>query len=84
MFSLAIDFLLVNDICFFQTCAVDIFSAGCVVYYAITNGKHPFGEPLKRQANILCAQSSLEHINCHGNKLFCDLYECNMFCWFWC
>lgn len=36
------------------TCAVDIFSLGCVFYYVLSNGKHPFGDPLRRQANILC------------------------------
>jgi serine/threonine protein kinase len=25
-----------------KTKAVDIFSAGCVIYYALTKGKHPF------------------------------------------
>ena len=25
---------------------------GCVVYYVLTNGSHPFGVALKRQANI--------------------------------
>ncbi|XP_060605820.1 serine/threonine-protein kinase/endoribonuclease IRE1-like [Ruditapes philippinarum] len=38
------------------TCAVDIFSAGCVLYYVVTRGKHPFGEPLRRQANILAGE----------------------------
>jgi serine/threonine protein kinase len=26
--------------------AVDVFSAGCVMYYAATSGQHPFGEPV--------------------------------------
>src|SRR5689334_23116992 len=26
------------------TKAVDIFSAGCVVHYVLTKGKHPFGQ----------------------------------------
>ncbi len=26
------------------TKAVDIFSAGCVVHYVLTRGKHPFGQ----------------------------------------
>ncbi|XP_011874492.1 PREDICTED: serine/threonine-protein kinase/endoribonuclease IRE1-like [Vollenhovia emeryi] len=41
------------------TCAVDIFSLGCVFYYVLSNGKHPFGDPLRRQANILCGESNL-------------------------
>ncbi|XP_025155794.1 serine/threonine-protein kinase/endoribonuclease IRE1 isoform X2 [Harpegnathos saltator] len=41
------------------TCAVDIFSLGCVFYYVFSSGKHPFGDPLRRQANILCGESNL-------------------------
>ncbi|XP_014471160.1 PREDICTED: serine/threonine-protein kinase/endoribonuclease IRE1 [Dinoponera quadriceps] len=41
------------------TCAVDIFSLGCVFYYVLSNGKHPFGDPLRRQANILCGEINL-------------------------
>lgn len=41
------------------TCAVDIFSLGCVFYYVLSGGKHPFGDPLRRQANILCDESNL-------------------------
>jgi len=35
------------------TCSVDIFSLGCVFYYVLTEGSHPFGDALRRQANIL-------------------------------
>merc|ERR1719410_2704832 len=35
------------------TCLVDIFSMGCVYFYLLTKGKHPFGENFHRQANIL-------------------------------
>lgn len=41
------------------TCAVDIFSLGCVFYYVLSNGKHPFGDSIRRQANILCDNSDL-------------------------
>ncbi|XP_032689202.1 serine/threonine-protein kinase/endoribonuclease IRE1 isoform X2 [Odontomachus brunneus] len=41
------------------TCAVDIFSLGCVFYYVLSDGKHPFGDPLRRQANIICGESNL-------------------------
>lgn len=41
----------------YQTCAVDVFSMGCVLYYVKTSGKHPFGDPLRRQANILSGES---------------------------
>lgn len=52
----------------FQTCMVDIFSAGCVFYYVVSEGLHPFGKSLQRQANILLGAYSLDHLdpNIHG------------------
>ncbi|KAI6076638.1 Serine/threonine-protein kinase/endoribonuclease IRE2 [Aix galericulata] len=41
------------------TCAVDIFSAGCVFYYVVSGGQHPFGDSLRRQANILAGTYQL-------------------------
>lgn len=38
----------------------DIFSLGCVFYYIISGGKHPFGRADQRQDNILKNQSVLE------------------------
>lgn len=35
------------------TRAIDIFSAGCMFYYCITEGHHPFGDVFSRQANIV-------------------------------
>jgi serine/threonine-protein kinase/endoribonuclease IRE1 len=34
------------------TQAVDIFSSGCVFFYVLSGGKHPFDPVLYRQANI--------------------------------
>ena len=51
-----------------QTCAVDIFSAGCVLYFAVTNGKHPFGDSLKRQSNIMGGDFYLEHLRGDGKE----------------
>ncbi|ANB15706.1 bifunctional endoribonuclease/protein kinase IRE1 [Sugiyamaella lignohabitans] len=34
------------------TRAVDIFSLGCVFYYILSNGQHPFGINSKRESNI--------------------------------
>ncbi|KAL2966179.1 hypothetical protein AAZX31_16G101800 [Glycine max] len=36
-----------------QTRAVDIFSLGCVLFFCVTGGKHPFGERIERDINIL-------------------------------
>ncbi|KAL2101092.1 hypothetical protein ACEWY4_002853 [Coilia grayii] len=44
------------------TCTVDIFSAGCVFYYVVSCGSHPFGKSLQRQANILQGTYSLQHL----------------------
>ncbi|XP_054160435.1 serine/threonine-protein kinase/endoribonuclease IRE1-like [Oppia nitens] len=32
---------------------IDIFSMGCLLYYTLTKGYHPFGDLLHRQSNIL-------------------------------
>ncbi|ESW28251.1 hypothetical protein PHAVU_003G271000 [Phaseolus vulgaris] len=36
-----------------QTRAADIFSLGCVFFFCITGGRHPFGERIERDINIL-------------------------------
>lgn len=61
------------------TCAVDIFSLGCVFYYVLSDGKHPFGDPLRRQANILCKKcfvstySKIRFLFCINNILDSDI-----------
>ena len=35
------------------TRAVDIFSLGCIFYYVLSKGEHPFGDRILREANIL-------------------------------
>lgn len=45
-----------------QTCAVDMFSLGCLFYYVLSNGKHPFGEGLHRQGNILENKRTLKDL----------------------
>lgn len=35
-----------------QTKSVDMFALGCVYYYCITEGSHPFGVPHEREDNI--------------------------------
>lgn len=54
-----------------QTCAVDIFSAGCIFYYVVSGGQHPFGDSLRRQANILSGSYQLSCLQeeVHGETL---------------
>uniref|UniRef100_A0A2P2KIS3 non-specific serine/threonine protein kinase n=1 Tax=Rhizophora mucronata TaxID=61149 RepID=A0A2P2KIS3_RHIMU len=42
-----------------QTRAVDLFSLGCVLFFCITGGRHPFGDPLERDINIVKNQMDL-------------------------
>lgn len=39
---------------------MDIFSLGCVYYYVLSNGGHPFGDTVKRQLNILSYEYDLK------------------------
>ncbi|KAL1452596.1 hypothetical protein WDU94_006813 [Cyamophila willieti] len=41
-------------------CNVDIFSLGCVFHFVLSGGRHPFGDTLRRQANILAGEYSLK------------------------
>lgn len=43
----------------------DVFSLGCIFYFVLTSGQHPFGRPMERTFRILhnlsdCMQSSLD------------------------
>ncbi|XP_046660602.1 serine/threonine-protein kinase/endoribonuclease IRE1 [Homalodisca vitripennis] len=53
------------------TCHVDIFSLGCVFYYVLSHGRHPFGDTLHRQANILSNDYKLAGLS----VLWCGLIE---------
>ncbi|MFS8034228.1 putative protein kinase IRE1 family [Helianthus anomalus] len=48
-----------------QTRAVDLFSLGCVLFFCITCGRHPFGDHLERDVNVAKNRVNLflvEHI----------------------
>ena len=36
-----------------QSRSVDVFSLGCLMYYSLTGGSHPFGERLERDSNVI-------------------------------
>ncbi|XP_063170714.1 serine/threonine-protein kinase/endoribonuclease IRE2 [Candoia aspera] len=59
------------------TCAVDIFSAGCIFYYVLSHGQHPFGHSFHRQANILEGAYRLVQLQqeTHSNVVGRDLIE---------
>jgi len=46
-----------------NTCAVDVFSLGCVYHFVLTKGKHPFGESFHRQGNILSGKHDLRRLD---------------------
>ncbi|KAJ5493497.1 Serine/threonine-protein kinase ppk4 [Penicillium diatomitis] len=54
------------------TRAIDIFSLGCVFYYVLTRGSHPFDKNGKfmREANIVKGQFDLEELNRLGDYAF--------------
>ncbi|KAF2364029.1 Pyrrolo-quinoline quinone repeat [Trinorchestia longiramus] len=41
------------------TRAVDIFSLGCLFYYVVTGGQHPYGHDIVRQGNIASGNNDL-------------------------
>ncbi|KAI7907214.1 uncharacterized protein BX663DRAFT_495206 [Cokeromyces recurvatus] len=48
------------------TRAIDIFSAGCVFYYVLSNGDHPFGNRFGREHNILNSNYDLSKLDSMG------------------
>ncbi|KAI8351577.1 kinase-like domain-containing protein [Mortierella sp. GBAus27b] len=51
-----------------MTRAIDIFSAGCVFYYVLTNGDHPFGDRYSREKNILLNRPNLSGLDSMGSE----------------
>ncbi|WKX97486.1 hypothetical protein Q1695_013280 [Nippostrongylus brasiliensis] len=41
---------------------VDVFSLGCIFYYVLSDGEHPFGDSLHRQTNIINGKYNLRAI----------------------
>ena len=44
------------------TRAIDIFSLGCVFFYILSRGNHPFGDRYMREANIVKGQYNLDQL----------------------
>lgn len=51
------------------TKAIDIFSLGCIFYYILTGGNHPFGDRFMREGNIISGRYDL--------SLLDNLSDCN-------
>jgi serine/threonine-protein kinase/endoribonuclease IRE1 len=54
------------------TKSVDIFALGCVFYYVLTNGGHPYGDRFERDVNIIRDEktlSGLEHFGEEGSEV---------------
>lgn len=47
---------------------VDIFALGCLFYYTLTNGGHPYGDRFEREVNILKNVKSLEGLERFGEE----------------
>ena len=46
---------------------MDIFSSGCIFYYILSGGLHPFGDRFKQQGNIINGDFDLDMIKeCDG------------------
>jgi serine/threonine-protein kinase/endoribonuclease IRE1 len=50
------------------TKSVDIFALGCLFYYVLTNGGHPFGERFEREMNIFKDVKKLDGLERFGEE----------------
>lgn len=50
------------------TRAVDIFALGCLTYYVLSNGEHPFGSRYEREMNIIRKQVYLQRLDGLGEE----------------
>lgn len=50
------------------TKSVDIFALGCLFYYVLTNGGHPFGDRYEREVNILKGAVCLDGLEGFGEE----------------
>lgn len=57
-----------------QTRALDLFSLGCVLFFCITGGKHPFGDNIERDVNIVNDRKDLFLVENIPEAL--DLFTC--------
>ena len=53
--------------------AVDTFAIGCIIYFDLSPGNHPFGEPIRRDANIVDGISNLSDLEGEDEFIAKDL-----------
>lgn len=52
------------------TRSIDIFSLGCIYYYVLTKGEHPFGSRYEREINILKDEVCLDQLDGFDEEAF--------------
>ena len=50
------------------TKSVDIFALGCLYYYTLTNGNHPYGDRFERESNIMKDVKNLDGLESFGEE----------------
>lgn len=50
------------------TRAVDVFAYGCIAYYVLSNGQHPFGTRFERELNVLRGAHDLSWLSSLGEE----------------
>ena len=50
------------------TKSVDVFALGCLYYYTLTNGSHPYGDRYEREVNIIKDSKSLVGLESFGEE----------------
>uniref|UniRef100_A0A8H7XUV1 non-specific serine/threonine protein kinase n=1 Tax=Psilocybe cubensis TaxID=181762 RepID=A0A8H7XUV1_PSICU len=50
------------------TKSVDIFALGCLFYYTLTNGGHPYGDRFEREVNIMRDEKDLSGLERYGEE----------------
>ncbi|GAA5849507.1 hypothetical protein JCM3766R1_000214 [Sporobolomyces carnicolor] len=50
------------------TRSIDIFSLGCIFYYVLTKGEHPFGGRYEREMNILQGKACVDRLDGLGEE----------------
>ena len=52
--------------------SIDVFALGCLFYYVLTNGKHPFGDRFHRQGNVYDGRFDINELK--GEESLCKYH----------